>query len=42
MEAGGSASSVAVSGMRNDKRVAPEATKGALGLTVTPRGDWCG
>ena len=42
MEASGSASSVAVSGMRSNMRVAPDTTEGALGLPVTPRGHRCG
>ena len=42
MEASGSASSVAVSGTRNDGRVAPDTAEAALGLPVTPRGNRCG
>ena len=42
MGASGSTSSVADSGMRNNKRVAPDTTEGALGLPVTPRGGRCG
>ena len=38
MDASGCACSVGVSGMRNDRRVAPDTTEGALGLPVTPRG----
>ena len=30
------------SGMRNNRRVAPDTTEGALGLPVTPRGERCG
>ena len=43
MGASGSASSVAVSGMRNNRRVALGTTEGTLGLPVTPGGGgWCG
>ena len=42
MGASGSASSVAVSGMRNNRRVALGTIEGTLGLPMTPVGGRCG
>ena len=42
MGASGSAPSVALSGMRNNRRVALGTIEGTLGLSVTPGGGRCG